>query len=95
MLAPMERDMRDYALHQAQVSGSLPGAGLLENLFRNWLARKAVRRMESLDDHLLRDIGATRDDVIWAGNLPLSRNAALALDERTRQSKPPGRKHVL
>lgn len=79
--------MRDYALHQAQIAGSLPGAGLLENLVRNWLARKAVRRLEALDDHLLRDIGATRDDVLWAARLPLSENAALALDERTRGYK--------
>jgi uncharacterized protein YjiS (DUF1127 family) len=80
----MEKKMKDYAFHQAQVSGSLPGAGLLENLIRNWLARKAVRRMESFDDHLLRDIGLTRDDVHWAAGLPLSQNAALSLDERTR-----------
>jgi hypothetical protein len=86
-LSQTEMKMRDYALHQAQVSGSLPGAGLFENLIRNWLARRAVRRLEYLDEHLLRDIGATRDDVVWASHLPLNRNAALALDERTRQSK--------
>ncbi len=87
--------MRDYALHQAQVSGELPGAGLLENLIRHWQARKAVRRMEGLDDHLLRDIGVSREDVIWAGHLPLSRNAALALDERTRLAKVKVPRHVL
>jgi uncharacterized protein YjiS (DUF1127 family) len=84
--------MRDYALHQAQVAGSLPGAGLFENLIRNWLARRAVRRMENLDEHLLRDIGLTRDEVRWAAGLPLSQNAALSLDERTRVGLP---KHVV
>jgi uncharacterized protein YjiS (DUF1127 family) len=83
-LSHMEDIMRDYALHQAQTAGSLPGAGLLENLLRNWAARRAVRRMESLDDHLLRDIGVTRDEVRWAAGLPLSQNAALSLDERSR-----------
>lgn len=77
--------MRDYALHQAQVAGNMPGAGLIEKLLRNWLARKAVRRLERLDDHLLRDIGASREDIRWAAGLPLSANAALALQERQRE----------
>jgi uncharacterized protein YjiS (DUF1127 family) len=76
--------MRDYALHQASVSGSLPGAGLFENLIRNWLARRAVRKLADLDDHLLHDIGTTRQDVAWASRQPLSVNAALLLDEKSR-----------
>jgi uncharacterized protein YjiS (DUF1127 family) len=86
-LFPKESAMRDYALHQAQIAGSLPGAGLLENLIRNWLARRAVRRLQDLDGHLLRDIGATTDDVRWAATRPLTENAALALDERIRGLK--------
>ena len=77
--------MRDYALHQAQTAGNLPGTGILEKLLRNWLARKAVRRLQDLDDHLLRDIGASREDVRWAASLPLSHNSALALEERQRE----------
>jgi hypothetical protein len=34
------------------------------------------------DDYLLRDIGVTRQDVRWASRLPLTVNAALALEER-------------
>ncbi len=74
--------MRDYALHQAELSGSLSGAGILERLYQNWQARRAVRRLERLDDHLLRDIGARREDIHWAASLPLSTNAVLALQER-------------
>ena len=77
--------MRDYALHQAQVAGSIAGTGIVEKFIRNWLARKAVRRLENLDDHLLRDIGASRNDIRWAASLPLTRNAVLALQERQRE----------
>lgn len=87
--------MRDYALHQAQVSGSIAGTGIVERLLRNWLARKAVRRLAQLDDHLLHDIGANRDDVLWAGRLPLSTNAALALQERQREHQLKGFRHAL
>lgn len=82
--------MNDYALHQAQLSGSLSGVGPIEKLIRNWLARRAVSRLRDLDDHLLNDIGATRDDIAWALRQPLSRNAALLLDERQRNM---GRPH--
>ncbi len=34
------------------------------------------------DDYLLRDIGVTREDVQWAQSLPLTVDAALALEER-------------
>jgi uncharacterized protein YjiS (DUF1127 family) len=73
--------MKDYALHQAQFSGSLPGHGILARLSQNWRAKRAVTKMSLLDDHMLRDIGLTRADVEWAANQPLMKNAALALEE--------------
>jgi uncharacterized protein YjiS (DUF1127 family) len=59
-------------------------AGFLARTLENWQARKAVRSLLKLEEHVLRDVGTLRGDVEWAANLPLSINAALALDERTR-----------
>ena len=51
-----------------------------------WAERAAERRhLAELDDHLLRDIGARREDISWAASLPLSANSALALQERQRE----------
>ena len=47
--------------------------------------RLAFRTLMSLDDALLKDIGVTRHDVIWANNLPLSENAAEKLHEISRR----------
>jgi uncharacterized protein YjiS (DUF1127 family) len=73
--------MKDYALHQAQFSESLPGHGILTRLLHNWQAKRSVTKLHLLDDHMLRDIGLTRADVEWAANQPLTINASLALEE--------------
>jgi uncharacterized protein YjiS (DUF1127 family) len=74
--------MRDYALHNAQSHGSLSGAGFLATLWENWKAHRAISNLAGFDDHMLRDIGLTRADVLWAEDLPLSVNAVMALEER-------------
>jgi uncharacterized protein YjiS (DUF1127 family) len=76
--------MRDYALNQAVFRGEI-GSPMLARLWRNWLARRAVARLEDLDDHILRDIGVTRAEIRWARGLPLSANSALALEERSQK----------
>jgi uncharacterized protein YjiS (DUF1127 family) len=79
--------MRDYALSRAQAAEATGSASMFGALIRNWRARRAVARMDRLDDHMLRDIGVTREDVIWAAGLPLTVNAALALEERGRRQR--------
>jgi uncharacterized protein YjiS (DUF1127 family) len=79
--------MRDYALSRAQAAEATGSASMFGALIRNWRARRAVARMDRLDDHMLRDIGVTREDVIWAAGLPLTVNAALALEERGRRRR--------
>lgn len=74
--------MRDYALTRSHSIARAEGSGFAR-LFRNWMARRAVLRLLEHDDHLLRDIGVTRDDVRWAAGVPLTMNAALALEERS------------
>ena len=76
--------MRDYALHQAQVSGNIAGAGLLSRLIENWRARKAVAALAKLDDFMLRDIGVSRAEINMLAHGSLTKNAALELEELTR-----------
>ncbi len=79
--------MRNYAIHQAEISGSLPGTGILAKLWRNWQARRAVAKLDQLDDFLLHDIGVTRGDIHQALLSPLSENAALVLESNARQRR--------
>ena len=45
------------------------------------LARRAFENLLILDEDLLKDIGVTRDEVIWASRLPLDVSAAQKLKE--------------
>lgn len=78
---PMSYDL-SLSAHSAQ---SLSQAGFVVRTYENWQARKAVRSLLKLEDHILHDAGTLRGDVEWAAHLPLSVNAALALDERSRK----------
>jgi uncharacterized protein YjiS (DUF1127 family) len=74
--------MRDYALNRSQSLGHVGGETFIHRLIRNWKARRRVARLEDYDDHILNDIGVDRQDIRWAADLPLTINAALALEER-------------
>lgn len=56
----------------------------LRDVERRRKDRAAFRQMLNLDDHILRDIGVTREDVIWANNLPLSQNASCQLRKKSQ-----------
>ncbi|MCP4073053.1 MAG: DUF1127 domain-containing protein [Hyphomicrobiales bacterium] len=57
-------------------------------VFNNWIQnrvdRQAFSHLLTLDDHILKDIGLTRDDVVWASRLPVSVNASLELGKTVR-----------
>jgi uncharacterized protein YjiS (DUF1127 family) len=74
--------LRNYALNRALSLEINPLASSLRNLWRNIVVKRNVTRLSDLDDHMLKDIGVTREEVEWAASLPLTTNAALALEER-------------
>jgi uncharacterized protein YjiS (DUF1127 family) len=74
--------MVNLAEARAEALGELPGQANLGLLIRHWRARRAVRAMLDWDERLLDDIGVRREEVLWAAALPLTVNAALALEDR-------------
>jgi uncharacterized protein YjiS (DUF1127 family) len=71
----------------AHSARELSQSGFLVRTYENWQARRAVRGLLKLDDHMLHDAGTGRGDVEWAAGLPLTINAALALEERSRRGR--------
>ncbi len=71
--------MREYALNQALSNGS-HALATLGRVASNWLKRRKLHRLEELDDHILDDIGLTRDELTRALRLPLVVNPLQELD---------------
>ncbi len=59
----------------------------ISRLLRNWKVRRRVRALADQDDHILEDIGVTRGEVAWASRLPLTVNAAIALNDRASRRR--------
>lgn len=55
--------------------------------YRNWLARRQIRRLADYNTRMLTDMGVTRDEVLWAAQLPISVNAAWELRSRSRSRR--------
>ena len=51
------------------------------------ITRHAFLHLLTLDDQLLDDIGVTRESVIWAASLPLSEDAAEALESTSTRAR--------
>jgi len=63
----------------------------ISRLLRNWNIRRKVRALVRAlmdhNDHILDDIGVQRDEIQWAGRLPLTVNAAIALNDRAKRRR--------
>ena len=88
--------MRDAAAFIATQSSSAP-AGILavfvqaaRSSYRAWSGRHKLTSLLDLDDHMLADVGVTREDVRWALELPFSHDPALALQQRALRNRAQG-----
>ncbi|WP_141440565.1 hypothetical protein [Vreelandella titanicae] len=52
---------------------------------RRWLFRRHILPLLAHDDQLLRDIGHSREDILWANQLPLKVDAIHALEARQQK----------
>ncbi len=78
--------MRDYILSRA-IALEEAGGWSVSRFLRRWRTRRTIRKLDELDDHLLADSGVSRCDLRWAVGLPLTVNAAIALEERAWQRR--------
>ena len=63
--------MRDYILTQAETADRTFTFPALNRMVANWRKRRQLRQLEQLDDHVLMDIGLTRDELIRVQRSPL------------------------
>lgn len=63
--------MRDYILNQAESVDKTFTFPALNRMVANWRKRRQLRQLEQLDDHVLMDIGLTRDELIRVQRSPL------------------------
>lgn len=64
--------MREYILEQAQSRQPHGGLTMLVRMVKNWRARRQLRQLASLDDHLLRDVGLSREELRALARQPLT-----------------------
>ena len=64
--------MRDYILTQAETADRTFTFPALHRIVANWRKRRQLRQLEQLDDHVLMDIGLTRDELIRVQRSSLS-----------------------
>lgn len=64
--------MRDYILNQAETADRTFTFPALNRIVANWRKRRQLRQLEQLDDHVLMDIGLTRDELARVQRVPLA-----------------------
>ena len=71
--------MRDYILNQAETADKTFTFPALHRIVANWRKRRQLHQLEQLDDHVLMDIGLTRDDLVRVQRVPLGVDPVLEL----------------
>jgi uncharacterized protein YjiS (DUF1127 family) len=64
--------MRNYVLWEAQSRAAYGRFSVVVRVIRNWRQRKDLKKLRAMDDHMLRDIGVTREEISRLSRLPLS-----------------------
>jgi uncharacterized protein YjiS (DUF1127 family) len=64
--------MRNYVANEARSRSSSSSFANLLQLVRNWRSKRTFAKLHGMDDHQLRDIGLTRDQLTRISGLPLS-----------------------
>ncbi len=79
--------MTDCTLNQ-----TTPRSGTIKTMFmyfktrvQQYQNRAAFQHMLKLPPCILKDIGVSRGDIIWANNLPIEENAAVELEKIARR----------
>lgn len=76
--------MSSFALFHRPASRRSGPLSVLRSLIDNWRKRRRLRAMLELDDHILKDIGITRRDVLVVLGRPLSTDPVRQLECRSR-----------
>jgi uncharacterized protein YjiS (DUF1127 family) len=85
--------MRDYVYKESQLRARTYAWTSLRQVVRNWINRRALRKLEALTDHELKDIGLTRGDLYFVLKLPLNADPVWEMDRlrmiSARRHEPP------
>jgi len=74
--------MREFVVQQSLTRQSYGGFSVVVRMFRNWRMQKTYRHMQGLEDHMLRDIGLSREDLRQLMAMPLDADVAWELERR-------------
>ncbi len=64
--------MREYVQKESQFRSQAYAWTSVWQVVRNMVNRRAVRKLEALSDHELKDIGLTRGDLFYVMKLPIT-----------------------
>jgi uncharacterized protein YjiS (DUF1127 family) len=84
------REAASFIARQRETEGSGALSALLRSIglaIRSLNSRRKLAKLSELDDHLLADIGVSREDLRWALDLPFAYDPALELQQRALSNR--------